>query len=172
MDYGRRDRRGGYGGYGRRDRGFGPRYPPKPVEIGKEYDVEIQEASRRGEGIARIKGLVVFVPNTKPGDKVKIRVTRISRRFCEAEVVGEAEARTEEAGEEAAEEATEATETTEAAEEATEATETTEAAEEATEATETTEAAEEATEETAEAGMEEKTEAEDTQETATETETE
>jgi len=77
----------------RRDRrsGFGRRLPPKPVELGKEYDVEIQEVSRRGEGIARIKGLVTFVPNTKPGDKVKIRITRISRRFAEAEVVSETE---------------------------------------------------------------------------------
>jgi len=100
MEYERRERRGGYGrregGYGRREgRGYGPRFPPKPVEIGKEYDVEIQETSRRGEGIARIKGLVVFVPNTKPGDKVKVRITRISRRFCEAEVVGKGEAKTE-----------------------------------------------------------------------------
>ena len=66
------------------------RVPPKPVEVGKEYDVEIQETSRRGEGIARIEGLVVFVPNTKPGDKVRIKVTNISRRFAEAEVIGEA----------------------------------------------------------------------------------
>ena len=81
----------------RRDRRsvFGRRFPPKPVELGKEYDVEIQEVSRRGEGIARIKGLVTFVPNTKPGDKVKIKITRISRRFAEAEVVGEAEQKEE-----------------------------------------------------------------------------
>ena len=46
---------------------------------------------RQGEGIARIKGLVTFVPNTKPGDKVKIRITRISRRFAEAEVVSKTE---------------------------------------------------------------------------------
>jgi len=112
MEYERRERRGGYG---RREggRGFGPRFPPKPVEIGKEYEVEIQETSRRGEGIARIKGLVCFVPNTKPGDKVKIRVTRISRRFCEAEVVGKAEAKAEGETEEAAEEETAATEETE-----------------------------------------------------------
>jgi predicted RNA-binding protein with TRAM domain len=69
------------------DRGF----PPKPVEVGKEYDVEIQETSRRGEGITRIEGLVVFVPNTKPGDKLKIKITNIGRRFAEAEVIGEAE---------------------------------------------------------------------------------
>ena len=84
MHYERRGRRN--------DRNYGPRrFPPKPVEIGKEYDVEILETSRRGEGIARIKGLVCFIPNTKPGDHVKIRITRISRRFAEAEAIGEAE---------------------------------------------------------------------------------
>ena len=76
-------------------RGFDRRLPPKPVEIGKEYDIEIEETSRRGEGITRIEGLVVFVPNTKPGDKVRIKVTRISRRFAEAEVVGEAAEKSE-----------------------------------------------------------------------------
>jgi predicted RNA-binding protein with TRAM domain len=75
-------------------RGFDRRLPPKPVEIGKEYDVEIQETSRRGEGITRIEGLVIFVPKTKPGDKVRIKVTRISRRFAEAEVI-EAEEKSE-----------------------------------------------------------------------------
>jgi len=99
---GRGERRG-FGG------GFGRGFPPKPVEIGKEYDVEIQETSRRGEGITRIKGLVTFVPNTKPGDHVRIKITRISRRFAEAEVVGEAEAKAEEEAE-AAEEAEEAEE--------------------------------------------------------------
>ena len=112
MEYERRERRGGYGrggGYGRREggRGYGSGFQPKPVEIGKEYDVEIQETSRRGEGIARIKGLVVFVPNTKPGDKVKVRITRISRRFCEAEVVGAGEPKAEEESESESETETE-----------------------------------------------------------------
>jgi predicted RNA-binding protein with TRAM domain len=69
--------------FGRRRGGFAP----KPVEVGSEYDVDIQETSRRGEGIARIQGLVIFVPNTKPGDHVKIKINRISTRFAEAEVV-------------------------------------------------------------------------------------
>jgi len=67
--------------------GFDRGLPPKPVEIGKEYDIEIQETSRRGEGITRIEGLVVFVPNTKLGDKLRIKITNISRRFAEAVVV-------------------------------------------------------------------------------------
>jgi len=109
--------------YDRRERrGFSRGFPPKPVEMGKEYDVEIQETSRRGEGITRIKGLVTFVPNTKPGDRVRIRITRISRRFAEAEVVGKAEGKAEEKAEEAEEEAeeAEAEETEEKAEEETE----------------------------------------------------
>ena len=83
-------------------RGFrgreGGRFSPKPVEIGKEYEVDVQETSRRGEGIARIQGLVTFIPNTKPGDHVKIKIIRISGRFAEAEVVekGEAEEKEEE----------------------------------------------------------------------------
>jgi predicted RNA-binding protein with TRAM domain len=79
----------------RRSFGRGDRFAPKPVEVGKEYEVDIQEISRRGEGIARIEGLVTFVPNTKTGDHVKIRITRISRRFAEGEVVqtGEKEAK-------------------------------------------------------------------------------
>jgi len=76
-------------------RGFDRRVPPKPVEIGKEYDAEIEETSRRGEGITRIEGLVIFVPKTKPGDKVRIKITNISRRFAEAEVIREAEEKSE-----------------------------------------------------------------------------
>ncbi len=78
----RRERRGF-------DRDRGRSFLPKPVEIGSEYDVEVQELSRRGEGIARIKGLVTFIPNAKPGDHLRVKITRISRRFAEAEIVGE-----------------------------------------------------------------------------------
>jgi len=112
--YGQRygQRRGGYGE--RRGYGGPPReFPPKPVEVGKEYDVEILETSRRGEGIARIKGLVCFVPNTKPGEKVKIRITRVSRRAAEAEVVGKSEGPTETAEAETEEETKAAEEETE-----------------------------------------------------------
>jgi predicted RNA-binding protein with TRAM domain len=84
-------------------RGFDRDFP-KPVEVGKEYDVEIEETSRRGEGITRIEGLVVFVPNTKPGDKLRIKVTNVGRRFAEAEVLGEASESAEETAEAAEEE--------------------------------------------------------------------
>lgn len=67
--------------YGRRDN-FGP----KPVEMGKEYDVQITEISRKGDGIARIQGFVIFVKDGKVGQNAKIRVTQIGPRFATAEV--------------------------------------------------------------------------------------
>lgn len=59
----------------------------KPVEEGKEYEVDIKELSRRGDGLTRIEGFVVFVPNTRPGDHVTIRVTQVRDRFAVAEKV-------------------------------------------------------------------------------------
>ena len=68
-------------------RGYFSGFRPSPVEVGKEYEVDIVETSRRGEGVARIQGLVIFVPDTQPGDHVKIRITKIGRRYASAEVV-------------------------------------------------------------------------------------
>ena len=56
--------------------------PAAPVEVGKEYDVEIQDIAREGDGIARIEGFVIFVPEAKVGDKVKIQIDRVMRRFA------------------------------------------------------------------------------------------
>lgn len=64
--------------------GFGG---PKPVEMGKEYEVEISEISRRGDGIARIQGFVIFVEGAKTGQKTNIRITSVGDRFAKAEVV-------------------------------------------------------------------------------------
>jgi predicted RNA-binding protein with TRAM domain len=66
---------------------FGGRSFNKPVEEGKEYEVDIKETSRRGDGVARVEGFVIFVPETKPGEHVKVRVTQVGPRFATAEVV-------------------------------------------------------------------------------------
>jgi predicted RNA-binding protein with TRAM domain len=59
----------------------------KPVKVGETYDVEIKEVGSRGDGIARVKNFVIFVPDTKKGDKCKIRVNQVSRRFAIGERV-------------------------------------------------------------------------------------
>jgi len=60
-----------------------------PVNVGDTYDVTIEDVGKEGDGIARVEGFVVFVPNTKKGESVKIRVTKVSRRVGFAEVVAE-----------------------------------------------------------------------------------
>ena len=73
-------------GYERR-RGYGGVSKPSPVELGKEYDVDITETSRQGEGIARIQGFIIFVANAKPRDHLKIKITKIGRSSATAEIV-------------------------------------------------------------------------------------
>ncbi|HUK74776.1 MAG TPA: TRAM domain-containing protein [Nitrososphaerales archaeon] len=101
-------RGGGYGGSGggrSSSGGFGSSFKPKPVEVGKEYDVTISDTSRRGEGIAKIDGFVIFVAGAKQGQSARIKVTRVTDRFATGEVVtggsaGMAEAASESSGSE------------------------------------------------------------------------
>ncbi|MCQ1535986.1 TRAM domain-containing protein [Methanosarcina sp. KYL-1] len=58
-----------------------------PVEEGEVYDVTIQDIARQGDGIARIEGFVVFVPNTSVGDEVQIKVERVLPKFAFASIV-------------------------------------------------------------------------------------
>lgn len=85
--YGRSNR--GYGGGGGRRFGGNRQYDntPKPVETGKEYDVSITEISRKGDGVARIEGFVIFVKNGKAGQNAKVKVTEVGQRFAIAEIV-------------------------------------------------------------------------------------
>ncbi len=73
-------RRGRFGGGNR----FGG---PKPVESGKEYDVQVTEISRKGDGVARIQGFIVFVKGGRVGQKTKVRVTHVGDRFATAETI-------------------------------------------------------------------------------------
>ena len=59
-----------------------------PVKVGEEYDVKIEAMSKRGDaGVAKIEGMVIFVANTKEGDKVKIKISRVGMGYAIAEVV-------------------------------------------------------------------------------------
>jgi predicted RNA-binding protein with TRAM domain len=72
-----------YGSSNYANRSFGS----KPVETGKEYNVQITETSRKGDGIARIQGFVIFVKDGRVGQDVKAKVTSVGERFATAEIV-------------------------------------------------------------------------------------
>ena len=74
--------RGGRGGSGFKPRNFAP------VKVGDELDVKIEAVGEKGDGIAKKDGFVLFVPGTKQGEEVKIKVTRVLQKVGFAEVVG------------------------------------------------------------------------------------
>jgi predicted RNA-binding protein with TRAM domain len=69
--------------------GSGFRPPSLPVEEGKVYDAKIEDIGREGDGLARIENFVVFIPGTKIGDQVRVRITKVHRRMAFGEVVKE-----------------------------------------------------------------------------------
>lgn len=62
--------------------------PEPPVEEGELREVEIEDTGEKGDGIARVgPGYVVFVADTKVGDRVTVRITQARDNFAFAEVV-------------------------------------------------------------------------------------
>lgn len=57
------------------------------LSAGDVVELEIADVAYRGNGVARVDGVVVFVPRTLAGEKVRARVMSVRKRFCEARVV-------------------------------------------------------------------------------------
>jgi predicted RNA-binding protein with TRAM domain len=81
-------------GYSRRQggsyegrRGHGKGFKRYPIELSEELEVDIKQLSAKEEGIARIQGFVIHVPNAKPGDHVKIRIIQIGDKTAKAEII-------------------------------------------------------------------------------------
>jgi 23S rRNA (uracil1939-C5)-methyltransferase len=54
----------------------------RPVIEGQVYDVTITDIGERGDGIGKIDGLVIIVPDATPGENVKVRITRVERKVA------------------------------------------------------------------------------------------
>jgi len=65
--------------------------PTPPVNVGDELDVTIEAVGAKGDGIAKKNGFVLFVPNVKEGETVRIRVTKVLQKVGFAEKIGEAQ---------------------------------------------------------------------------------
>ena len=69
------------------DRFGGSKAPKNPISVGEEYIVAIEETSKSGTGVAKIRGFVVLVNNSNPGERVKIRIKRIGLNHAVADVI-------------------------------------------------------------------------------------
>ncbi len=48
-----------------------------PIHEGDECTGLIESVGEKGDGVLRVKGFVVFVPNVKKGDYVKVKITKV-----------------------------------------------------------------------------------------------
>lgn len=62
-----------------------------PVKAGEIHEVSIESVGEKGDGIARVKGFVIFVPGVKKGDYVKVKITKVLAKVGFAEVIGQLE---------------------------------------------------------------------------------
>ena len=77
-----------YERYEKKSDRFGASKAPKnPISVGEEYIVAIEETSKSGTGVAKIRGFVVLVNNSNPGERVKIRINQVSRNHAVADVI-------------------------------------------------------------------------------------
>ena len=58
-----------------------------PVKVGEEIDVVIDDIGSRGDGITRIQGYLIFVPKAKVGERLRVKIVNIGRKFAFAEKI-------------------------------------------------------------------------------------
>ena len=57
------------------------------MKINEEYIVTIEKITNLGAGIAKIDGFVVFIENSCPEDKVKIKITKVNKNFANGQIL-------------------------------------------------------------------------------------
>lgn len=57
------------------------------MKVLDEIIVEVEKLSNLGFGIAKVDGFVVFVENACPGDKLKIKITKLSKNYANGQIV-------------------------------------------------------------------------------------
>jgi len=57
------------------------------MKTNDEIEVIVEKLSNLGFGIAKHEGLVVFVESACPGDKLKVKITKVSKSYANAQIV-------------------------------------------------------------------------------------
>ena len=60
-----------------------------PVEVGEEHEVTIDSFGEKGDGVARIQGYVVFIPEANSGSRYLVQITKVMERFGFADIIQE-----------------------------------------------------------------------------------
>ena len=54
----------------------------EPLRVGEKYNVVIESIGRKGDGLAWIRGLAVFITKTRIGEKSKIRIEKVLSSYA------------------------------------------------------------------------------------------
>lgn len=57
------------------------------MKVTDEIVVEVEKLSNLGFGIAKHEGLVIFVENACPEDKLKVKITKLTKNYANAEII-------------------------------------------------------------------------------------
>lgn len=60
-----------------------------PVKEGEEYNIKIEAVGSKGDGLGKVEGFIIIVPNTKIGEKVRVKINAVRRKVAFATVTGE-----------------------------------------------------------------------------------
>jgi predicted RNA-binding protein with TRAM domain len=55
------------------------------VKENQELEVIMDDIGSRGDGIAKLQGFLIFVPQSKIGERVRVRIVSVSGKFAVAE---------------------------------------------------------------------------------------
>jgi len=62
-----------------------PILPRAPVKENQELEVVIDDIGSRGDGIARMQGFLIFVPRSRVGERVRVKIISVGEKFAVAE---------------------------------------------------------------------------------------
>ncbi|MDH5793630.1 MAG: TRAM domain-containing protein [Candidatus Bathyarchaeota archaeon] len=53
----------------------------------QELEVVIDDIGSRGDGISKIQGFLIFVPRSKIGERVRVKILSVGEKFAVAEKI-------------------------------------------------------------------------------------
>jgi len=62
-------------------------FQPTPVTRGQEINVVIDDIGSRGDGITRIQNFLIFVLQAKIGERLNVKIVKVTRKFAIAEKI-------------------------------------------------------------------------------------
>ena len=72
---------------GKKGNSSNKKYSFKRIREGEIYTVVVEDYSNKGEGIARVKDTVLFIPGGKIGEVVKVKIVSVKFRKAMASII-------------------------------------------------------------------------------------